>query len=471
MEKVLKKRPMIKDLARMKRFSSLGQKMLAVVCGAIVLSGAVVLRSAQACTYPHGMCNVTNGMNLWWQTQPDFNETMKQFFENDFYQNRIVDDFFQNYILDQLFNNNIRPALENMTAQLVAARTFTAGMVGAMIDGKVTLDYQLEMQTLHARAIKDYMPGENLCRFGSGVRSLGAAEQRSVANYMALADISQNRQLGTRGGTADAGSNMDRTARVNQFRRVYCNPADNNGDLGPLCLDTGGATLSNPQRFNKDVNYTRTIDQRQTLDVDYAGYDNGTPANSNAGRLTPDEEDVLALQSNLYGHDVFSRLTKIAFDKIAKNQKNQLAYMDLRQVVAVRNVAVNSFNTIAAMRARGGPGAATYLQNVLRNIGMSAPEAARYLSANGGEPSYYAQMNVLTKKLYQDPNFYVNLIDKPANIDRQTAAMQAFGLMQDRDLYQSLSRQEMLLAMILELRVRAEQDNVQRAKGIIKTSP
>jgi hypothetical protein len=394
--------------------------------------------------------------STWWLTA-SFNTLQTTWLENDWFQNQIINDLYGQRILVDLWQNNIRLALRNMTAQLIAANVQMTGAIGGMMDAQTFNRTKLEIQTLHAQAVKDYTPGENLCRFGTNTRSLATATERMRTTYIAMAEMAQQRQLGTRGGSADVGPTMDRKARLDQFKRLYCDPADNNGDLRPLCYD-GATPTSIPARFNKDINYTRTIDTRNTLDLDFAN--NGS---------TADEEDVIALSSNLYGHDVFSRLTEINFRAASGNDANKAKYLDIRQLVALRNVAQSSFNNVVAMRGRGGAGTATFMRSALQEMGMSEPEARQYLSgATGtsataaGEPSYYAQMEILTKKLYQNPNFYTNLIDKPANVDRQHAAMEAFGLMQDRDIFQSIQRQEMLLSLLLEMKVRKEQDEVTR---------
>ncbi len=138
----------------------------------------------------------------------------------------------------------------------------------------------------------------------------------------------------------------------------------------------------------------------------------------------------------------------------------------MRQLIALRNVAQNSFNRVAASRGTGGASTNTYMQNILRELGMSANESTTYLSNDTGSPSYNAQMEILTKKIYQNPNFYTNLMDKPANVDRQIAAIDAIGLMQDRDMYQSLERQELLLSLLLEMKTRTAQRDVDRNLSI-----
>ena len=69
-------------------------------------------------------------------------------------------------------------------------------------------------------------------------------------------------------------------------------------------------------------------------------------------------------------------------------------------------------------------------------------------------------MEFLTRKMYQNPNFYTNLYDKPTNVKRIGAAMKAIKLMQDRDIQAALQRREMLMSMMLELKLRKESDEV-----------
>ena len=82
--------------------------------------------------------------------------------------------------------------------------------------------------------------------------------------------------------------------------------------------------------------------------------------------------------------------------------------------------------------------------------------------------SYYAQMEMLAKRLYQRPEFYTGLYDKPANVKRISAAMQSIKLMMDRDIFESQLRSEAIMSMILELKVAEEQQNIENALGLLK---
>ena len=61
----------------------------------------------------------------------------------------------------------------------------------------------------------------------------------------------------------------------------------------------------------------------------------------------------------------------------------------------------------------------------------------------------------------KNPNFYTNLIVKPANVQRKGVALQAIGLMQKFDMLKSYLRSEASLSVLLELAVIDLQDDVE----------
>src|SRR5690606_26127174 len=99
------------------------------------------------------------------------------------------------------------------------------------------------------------------------------------------------------------------------------------------------------------------------------------------------------------------------------------------------------------------------LKALMKEMGLPDDEVEKVLGEN---PSYYAQMEFLSKKIYQNPNFYTALYDKPANVERIRAAMTAVKLMNDRDIHAAMLRREMLLSMMLELRLRERADVIYR---------
>jgi hypothetical protein len=130
-------------------------------------------------------------------------------------------------------------------------------------------------------------------------------------------------------------------------------------------------------------------------------------------------------------------------------------YMDTRALNAKRSVAFNSFAAQAAMKSEGGSGVTPYITEILEEMGIKGASIEQMLK---GAPSYNAQMEILTKKIYQWPNFYSDLYDKPVNIDRKDTSIQAIALMQKRDMYRSQLRSEANMAIWLETMVEDLQD-------------
>ena len=65
-------------------------------------------------------------------------------------------------------------------------------------------------------------------------------------------------------------------------------------------------------------------------------------------------------------------------------------------------------------------------------------------------------MEILAKKIYQNPDFYVNLYDTPANVARKKVALRAIELMLDRAIYESQIRQEMVMSVLLSSKLRSD---------------
>jgi hypothetical protein len=133
--------------------------------------------------------------------------------------------------------------------------------------------------------------------------------------------------------------------------------------------------------------------------------------------------------------------------------------MLMRSVIAKRAIAENSFTSLVGMKAKGTPATAEATTNLLKELGMPEDAAKAFVTEN---PSYYAQMDALTRKMYQTPAFYTNLMESGTNVGRQSAAMKALELMQTRDIYKTMQRSEMLMATLLEIYVSREQGGLNK---------
>lgn len=366
---------------------------------------------------------------------------------------------FQSWMTEKMVEGEFAPALAMMSVQMSAVAMQQMQVIGTFFDAEIQMDTDLLLQKMRIEAHKKYHPSDEMCWFGTNVRSLAVTEMRGQLNRVALSQYGIARQVGNANLNASRGVRQDQAGRWQQFAKTYCDIRDNNwmragGGLELACDhdgiaggDTGG---DDPNRLNRDLDYGRLIEQPRTLEVDF----------EEAGDLTDDEEDVIALGSNLYGHDVLSRdIARFG----AKLESGQNLYMALRSIAAKRAVAQDSYNAIVGLKARGGempedpPEADTrqYLAAIIKELmPLDTPDEDIYAYI-GERPSYYAQLEILAKKIYQNTDFYAYLYESPENVERKHVAMQAIELMLDREIFESQLRREMAVSVMLSSKLRS----------------
>jgi hypothetical protein len=347
----------------------------------------------------------------------------------------ITDEFIKHrvWIIKNFWEGHLLPAMMLMTGQITATVAQQTQIIGALFDAKHQLETQRILQVMQAEAHKEYHPSEGMCQLGTTTRSLAASSRNTDFTEIAISARNMQRQILSGDGISVGGSATELESRYTQFMKTYCNPDDFGGSMQNIC---DGST---PQRYNKDLNYTHTVSRPLTLDIDLTDTD-----------TTPDEEDVFALSANLYGHDIMPAMQQ---DKMVNQNQNKLiiggasVYMKTRALAAKRSVAQNAYAAQTAMKAKGGEEVKPYLEAILKEMGLQQDEVDIMLQ---DRPSYYMQMEMLAKKLYQSPNFYADLYDKPVNVDRKRVALQAIDLMQKRDMYRSQLRSEAIMSVWLE---------------------
>jgi hypothetical protein len=356
----------------------------------------------------------------------------------------------------------------NMAQQMSTAAAWSTLVFGTYFDAKQQMEVQRLMQELQARAHKDYQPTMDVCSFATMTRSLADTEFRRDANTFIMSRYGQGRNTGLINQTASEGPKSDRMDRLVQFRNRYCDPHDNNNGMAQInCVTPRPMLAVAPfDPVDRDMDYAGVLERKLTLDLDEV-LQPATP--------TEDETDLYGLATNLYGSEAMYRIHEHVFHSEAHKQLE----LDLRSIMAQRSVAEASFYTIAGMKspgsllAAGAPAGAidstttvTYMNVLLQDLGIPPAELVDWL---GKQPSYYAQMEFLTKIMFQNPQFYVTLYDTPANVARKKVLLQAIGLMQDFDTLQSYLRTEMMLSQILELELiklqKEVQDRVDRLRG------
>lgn len=373
---------------------------------------------------------------------------------NCFTENEFV--IHREWMVKVFFEAHILPALMLFAEQISAMAMHQVVVIGSFLDAKHQLETQRLFQELMARAHKDYHPSEGMCTFGTNMRSLAASDRNTDLSAMGFSNRVLQRELLAGDGVGVNSGATDYLSRLKQFREVYCNPKDNGNGLDLLCPEPMDTT-----RVNKDIDYTSTFDAPLTLEIDFTS--EGDPdheKNKHEQTISADEEDVLALSANLYAHNIAPVLPPsfLSDENGNVNINGMSHYMDIRAIAAKRSVARNSFAAIAALKSQGEKEVQPYLYALVKEMGITdEEELKKYL---GERPSYYAQMEILTKKLYQNPTFYTDLYDKPANVERKNVTMKAIELMQKRDIYRSILRSEAILSVMLETALMDEQARV-----------
>lgn len=317
-------------------------------------------------------------------------------------------------------------------------------MLGAFIDGRVMNNTLADLQALNARTMNDYYPSEALCRFGTLPRSLAASEARIPMNRQAISQMILANNLQSKGTIFEDPERTPIRFKDNAMNN-HCKPTDQNGGLKDFCKAT------NVDLQEADMDYTNVLDRPLTLNVDFS---NSTD--------TSGEKRLAALIKNLTYYNPIPQQNKTdstltSDDKKNYYQKNGVNMTDTRHIAAARQLSADSLGTIAALKAEGTTGSADYMKAVLLKLGLNAADAKKLI---GDKPSYSAQMDILTKKIYQDPTFFANLYESPVNVDRQRVAMLAISLMQERDLLEALKRKELLLSGYLTMKLDSEQRKI-----------
>jgi hypothetical protein len=358
--------------------------------------------------------------------------------DTDVTKKHITDEFIKHrkWIMKILWEAHVLPTMMLMTEQITTFAVHQMLILGSFFDAKHQLETQRLLQEMQALAHKEYQPSEGMCRFGTNTRSLAAADRNTDLAQISFSAKAIQRQL-LSGDVMSAGDEYgDRLSRLQQLKDKYCNPKDFGNGMGDFC------TNSDKTRMNKDVDYTHTMEYENTADIDFA-----------TSGVTPDEADMMALGNNLYGHEIIGRIDE---DKMIENGQiidpGAFAYLKARSFIAKRSVAQSAFAAQAADRALGENKTLPYMKAILETMGIGEDDIKVILGEQ--RPSYYAQMEILTKKLYQWPEFYADLYDKPVNVDRKRVAMQAIDLMQKRDMYRSKLRSEAIMAVWLETQLR-----------------
>ncbi len=402
-----------------------------------ITTGALNSRKAlAACCGQAPECSIIENA-LSQQLEISLHEILRDHITNEFvFQQRwFIYDFFRDYILTGLMD---------MAEQLTTIGEGQIYTFGVIMDAKEQLETERLFGEKMAEAHRDYKPDVGMCTIGTAAQSLAANDRRAETNANVLNKRMIDRQMGLQYSAGSEGLASDMKGRVEQLRRRFCDRSSNGGNTSNMCLPA-----ANGQHTNKDINYAATLGLRRTINLNLTNDTLAAPDN--------DDEDVMALASNLYGNRIFERSETPNSDMSSGQGQvsGEMAwYLDKRAITAKRSIAQNSFNAIAGMKSAGtdlSANSGNYLYAIFSQLGVADDAQARQML--GTNPSYYALLEAVSQKIYQDPEFFTNLYDSPTNVLRKNVAMQAVNLMLDRDTFKSELRTEALLSVLLEAEI------------------
>lgn len=345
-----------------------------------------------------------------------------------------------------MWGYNIGNALMMWTNEISSTAMTQMFAVGAFFDAKHQLETQRLLQMKRVDAWRDYKPDLEMCTIGTAARGLGQTSRTGELTAFALSQQQIDRLTNVRNSSGASGGDTDNEARIRLLKTRFCDARDGGGSMAfSVCNPATGAAGR-----NRDVDFQTTVMEPLTINV-----------NLSDGGVSGPEKDLFGLSSNLYAHRVFPPFP----DHLLNSERGQSYLLDQRAVAAKRSVAMHSFGSIVGMKTAGSGASANsaqYIQAIYQQLGAPQADASSLVGTN---PSYYAQMEALTKSIYQKPAFYTNLYDAPANVERKSAAIRAVRLIQDMDKFNSVLRSEQSLSVLLELYIEDMQKDVINADG------
>ena len=273
-----------------------------------------------------------------------------------------------------LINKGWINGVREFTNQAVTTVINKSASIGGFFDAKNNVDALRAQQEKTAAAANKSMPSEQVCRFGTMSLGLAASDSLAKANRASLMQVMATRDFGKANTVYSQDPTGQTLARLKQFRTQYCNTEDSNDALSEFCK----ASKTSDVNLNRDIDYTSAIDAPSTLKFNLNGQSGG------------DEQAILDMADNLFPPQPVNEVQN------ADYLNNSIEYRSLQ---SIRNVAKNSFAAIVAEKASGSPNSGSYMPKLLKTFGVSEDNAKRMIGEN---PSYYAQMEVLTK-------FYLSL--------------------------------------------------------------
>lgn len=270
---------------------------------------------------------------------------------------------------------------------------------------------------------EEMAPTPQLCQISSAAVAAAGAENAAEKNQNKLVEKTA------------AKPDLDDVGDASRWCQ-YANSI-NNPDFKKRCEDQGFADQIIPGAVTGDPTVASQSDLDVTSDTPT---DTGRQTEAFANLVTGEHQQLQGVSA------------------AARDPSRFSAVLTARSVSATENLIKSSLIRTMAMNAKGTGTGAPALKAVMQSLGYPDDYITQKV---GDNPSYATQLEVATKLAYQDPNFYIGL---EGLTDPQLRAINVGVIAQNsaqwREIYHSVRAREMLLATILEAKIRAKQGQV-----------
>ena len=313
-----------------------------------------------------------------------------------------------------MWHYDLKPSLQDMTAQIGGVTTADqARTLGSFTDSQMQNTVQTENQKQEFEDHRQFMPSPYACEAATNVAGGGG---RAVVLAKSIREARERERggnaLNKAGSVGANGSGAILNAKWDDYTRVYCNAASNNGNAG--CATSG--------KFpDADINVARDLYNQLTIDV----------------KTDADRHVALdAMTENLVGPIVADPIAASSLGSAGGQEK----FLMRRSYLARKDAAHAIPNIVSSWRMPGGR-VGTWLSTLRTSAGVPLG------GISATNPSYREIMHAMVVDRFFDGDYGVGLIDEPANIEREKLVQQTLYLMQLRDYYELLERMALVLAV------------------------
>lgn len=336
---------------------------------------------------------------------------------------------FENRLMDWLDNwwdNEFRPSLEDLGEHLNVQLIEHARIIGTFFDAQNQILVQKSLQEATLEAGRRYRPHDYGCVAGTVIGGLPRAAYATSAMRATLNidNIARTFHNINSGNQYDFSQTQDIIWRWQEFIDHFCDPDQNlehlpGGASWPATADSPACGSGSWTKKNGDVLVGETLLDNPTIETE------------------EELRTAIVLARNLINPNVLNPIPESAL----RSSTGKTAFMERRSMEARRQVAQDAINAMIARRVTGSR-AAGEVRDLMLQVGIPQSQIPA-----GWNPSQYELMEVITKRRFWDPEYFVRLQTDPENVAREQAILSAFNLMQERENFELMEHIGLMLAI------------------------